>query len=184
MSVNVHLNTNIKDVVTDAVDSIHRIDYDSNLVCFRRQDSGYLDLSDGNLVFSYTSDSPIIHELVGNSPSKEKTLTLSFIQCYTFPLLFELERIARDPVSIRGIESINTISSKEDPAFMEEERKLRLFLAKYARAQEYSHLSRPILEKYYRCMREIYMQNLPLNAFEKTFGRWNEPLRDAYERRE
>ena len=89
------------------------------------------------------------------------------------PTIFQLERVAANPVDFTGLIQLNADGDREFPPhhnyFIEEKAKVDVFMDQYARAAANSRHGRPILEGYFNALKEKgYMR--PLEA---VFGkRW------------
>ena len=168
------LDTNIKNIVQDPVDSIHRIKYpkcpsDPVLIkdCGGRHT---LNLSTGALWLGdiQCPEQPIVFAMarygIFHGARYDPRITPSAAEFDSFPTIFELERLAREPIDIKGITRLSSDGvndfSPEHSYFREQRAALDEFAAAYARLVGLSPLGKPVLEGFYETMRELNTQFL------------------------
>ncbi len=166
MVVYAHVSTNIKDIISDPVDESHGLKYTELGVILRENLPGKhrLNLSEGTLFLGNLQcpENPLVYAMVGSHTFEENKFNPREIPVrggYTlFPTLFELERIAPQPVMIKNIEELSsdgiTTFSPEHTYFREQQAELSSFSAAYVQALEVSAVRKPVVEGFYRMMKD------------------------------
>lgn len=159
-----NLTTNIKDVVQNSVDDVHRIRYKGSTVTINGSKDHVLNTSTGELWLGNIQypEHPIVRAIAGNGVFEGDKFyprtTPRKVAFDSFPTIFELERLAREAVVINGIARLSCDGTRdfppEDSYFIELKADLDAFVAAYGRAVDTSHFGKPVLEGFYLAMKE------------------------------
>ncbi|MBI2662344.1 hypothetical protein HYX11_02710 [Candidatus Woesearchaeota archaeon] len=162
MVIQAYLDTNIRDVVQNQVDDVHKVRYRESFVTVKDNNGRdhVLNTSNGELWLIECYGRPIVNAITDNGIFNKDKFNPERIpgDFYLFPTIFELERLTREPIVVNGItrliSDITNDFSPEDSYFREQKAKLDTFVAAYARAVDYSHFGKPVLEGFYEAIRE------------------------------
>ncbi|HLC70759.1 MAG TPA: hypothetical protein VJI32_02065 [Candidatus Nanoarchaeia archaeon] len=191
MVFHARLTTNIRDIVRDPADQVHRVTYSGNFA--RVQDcfpgSHTLDISTGELFLGNIQcpERPVVKAIGGYHRFTDNKSIPDVIpnkrEFYSFSTLFELERLAKDPIVTCELKSLNADVDREieqgGTYFQEQKTALDQFMEGYARAVSNSPLQKPVLEGFYEALKRWNVQSL-LNAERPEI---NELIRGAYKRK-
>ncbi len=162
MVFHVTIATSIRDIVRDPVDQIHNLVYEGNTVqkeCYPSTD--ILDFSTGKLWLNNIQcpERPVVkalakyHRFIENQFRPDEIPQRN--NFYLFPTFFELERLARDPIVIGTIQSLDSDGRNLNPDntyFQEQATELNQFAQSYAMAKSISPLQKPVLQGFYERM--------------------------------
>ncbi len=172
MVITARLDTNIRKIVRDSVDRAHGVKYEGTSVLVKGYCEGgghNLNISTGELVLGniQTPERPVVvaladyHEFNDN---KFNPMTVpTWMNFYLFPTLFELERLALEPIVIGNLTvlaSDGVSYFEENSYFKEQKAQLEAFCAAYARAVDTSSLGKPVVVGFYEAMRRKNIQYL------------------------
>lgn len=187
------LATNIRDIVQDPVDRIHNLEYEGNKVRRKSYGGRYtFDISTGELwLGNIQTEDPVVNTIAGRHHFIDNTFRPGKIPdgkaFYLFPTLFELERLARNPIVIGNIQSLDsdgrTINS-DNTYFQEQAAEVTQFAQSYAAATPNSPLQKPVLQGFYERMKRENLRtfeelrNPGYTEFQRAAKRgcvWQEP---------
>jgi hypothetical protein len=165
MVIYAHLDTNVREIISDLVDNLHQVCYKKSLIVL--QDKGgrdhILDISTGKLgLYNIQApELPIVKAIADNGVfvgDKFNPMTIpSRKELHNLPTIFELERLAKEPVIISGIARLSADGFQDDSRdssyFKEQKAELGAFVAAYARAVSSSPLGKPVLEGFYEAIK-------------------------------
>lgn len=166
MVIQASLDTNIRNVVQNSVDEAHGIKYRGNSVTVKDNDgrNHILDTSTGRLWLGNIEcpERPIVTAIIGYGIFEDGKFDPRRYpgkrEFSSYSTMFELERIARESISIKGITRLSSSGTRDFPPehsyFKEQKAELDNFIAAYAGAVSSSHLGKPVLEGFYEAMRE------------------------------
>jgi hypothetical protein len=192
MVIIAYLDTNIRNINPNEVDQLHEVSYDGDKVMLSSGSTGRghdLNLSTGQLSLGniQVPERPVVQALAENyrfqgnkfDPRlaiEEKEL---FPTRFGFlPTLFELERLAQEPIIINGITRLKDDYRDFNPEsnyLLKQRKELSSFLVLYARAVDESSLKKPVVESFYQFTspkeaREVFGKNLA-NRLREALGR-------------
>lgn len=191
MVIFAYLDTNIRDVVQDYVDKIHRIEYNGSLVAVQPYSIGGGDILNtltgelrlGNIQYP---ERPIVHAMASYHSFDGSKFNPQIIpkkdELHLFPTMFELERLAKEPLVINGIvrltcDNVNNFK-RDEPYFIEQKTLLDTFLEAYRGVVKNSPVQKPVLEGFYNVMKQNNVTYLLMAEHPER----NELMKAAYRR--
>ena len=158
------LDTNIRKLLLSPINKIHGIIEGNGDGVIIKNNFGrdhLLDITNGELwLKNIQLEYPIVSAIVDIYQFKEGNFYPKIIPRkgeYNFPTLFELERLSEEPIIIKGILHLDSDGinfQQNSPYYLSQKSELEKFLLDYMKAFEKSYLKKPVIEGFYKVIKE------------------------------